>query len=238
MQDIFLADAHLLDPDAPNYRRLLDFLAAREGRIRTLYLLGDICEFWLGNRHTVFAVYVPLLEALRRLRAAGTQIVYVEGNHDFNLGPYFRDVLGCTILPDGGDLVIDGRRVHLCHGDLINPADHGYRWLRRLLRSRFLRGLNALVNPDIAWAISRWGSHKSQTSRAGRKEKPRRSPQELILRYARERFAAGSEVVILGHFHTPFIHAEAGQQCIALGDWIEQYSYAVCADGNFTLTQD
>lgn len=236
MKDLFLADAHLLDPAAPNYRRLLDFLAAHEGQIRTLYLLGDICEFWLGYRHTVFAPYVPLLEALRRLREAGTAIVYVEGNHDFHLGPYFRDVLGCTILPDGGEVTIDGRRVYLCHGDLINPADRGYRLLRRFLRSRLLRFLNAVVHPDITWAISRWGSRKS---RQGRSEQPhRRDPRGLIERYARERFAAGSDVVVIGHFHTPFVLTEQGRELVALGDWIEQYSYAVCEDGRFTLTNN
>ncbi len=102
MRDIFLADAHLLDPSDANYRRLLAFLDRQRGSVGTLYLLGDIFEFWVGYHHTVFAPYVPLLEALRRLREAGARIVYVEGNHDFHLGPYIEETLGCTVLPDGG----------------------------------------------------------------------------------------------------------------------------------------
>jgi UDP-2,3-diacylglucosamine hydrolase len=71
MRDVFIADAHLLDPADENYRRLLAFLDGLRGETRTLYLLGDIFEFWVGYRHVVFAPYVPLLEALRRLREGG-----------------------------------------------------------------------------------------------------------------------------------------------------------------------
>ncbi len=71
MKDIFLADAHLLDPEDDNYLRLLTFLKNHRGSIRTLVLLGDIFEFWIGYRHTVFAPYIPLLEELRKQRETG-----------------------------------------------------------------------------------------------------------------------------------------------------------------------
>ena len=109
MKAVFIADAHLLDPEDANYRRLLAFLHQQRGSLSHLVLLGDIFEFWLGYRHSVFAPFVPLLEELRRQRAAGTELVFVEGNHDFHLGPYFSETLACRILPDGGVLELDGR---------------------------------------------------------------------------------------------------------------------------------
>jgi UDP-2,3-diacylglucosamine hydrolase len=162
MRDIFIADAHLLDPQDTNYRRLLDFLQSQRGQVRTLVLLGDIFEFWIGYRHTVFAPYVPLLESLRQLREQGTRIVYVEGNHDFHLGPYFEQVLGCRILPDGGVIELGSEKIYIGHGDLVNPNDKGYRLLRRFLRSRLLLWLSRLLPPDWAWTIARWGSRMSQ----------------------------------------------------------------------------
>lgn len=233
MRDLFLADAHLLAPADDNYRKLLDFLSAETGRVRTLYLLGDIFEFWVGYRHAVFAPYVPLLDALQRLRASGTEIVYVEGNHDFHLGPYFRDVLGCRILPDGGGVIIDGRRVHLSHGDLINPADHGYRLLRRILRSAPLRWLLQLVPQDLTWAVARWGSRQSQKSHELKRS--RWVPEALLHQHAAARFAEGYEVVVTGHFHAPLLQTGTAGTLIALGDWIEQFSYAVYEDGTFSL---
>ena len=133
MKDIFLADAHLLNPADSNYQRLLHFLDSQGEEIRTLYLLGDIFEFWVGYRSAVFSSYVPLLEALRRLRRQGVEIVYVEGNHDFHLGPYFKEELGCRILPDGGSITIDGLKVYIGHGDLVDQEDKGYCLLRRCL---------------------------------------------------------------------------------------------------------
>jgi len=233
MKDIFLADAHLVNPEDPNYQRLLAFLREELGQVRTLYLLGDIFKFWLGYRHVVFSPYVPLLEALRQIRESGTAIVYVEGNHDYLIGPYFRNTLGCTVLPDGGEVVIDGHRVHLSHGDLVNPADRAYRMLRRTLRSPLARALMQVVPPDMVWAISRWGSAQSQKGHAGRRE--RWNPEALLMNHAQPHFADGCEVVITGHFHSPLFRQDQGKTVIGLGDWIDQFSYAVCEDGIFTL---
>ncbi len=231
MTDLFLADAHLRSPADANYRQLLAFLESWQGRARTLYLLGDIFEFWVGYSHVVFSPYVPLLEALRRLREAGTAIVYVEGNHDFHLGPYFTGTLGCTVLPDGGAVEIDGHRIFLTHGDLVNPADLGYRRLRGLLRSPLLKGLISLTPPDLTWAIARWGSRRSQAKRRGRLPF---SPLPLLRAHAQRRFGEGYAAVVSGHFHQPSLETGSGT-LVALGDWISQYSYATLEDGVFTL---
>jgi UDP-2,3-diacylglucosamine hydrolase len=230
MRDIFIADAHLVDPEDPNYRRLLSFFEEQRGRIRTLFLLGDIFEFWMGYRHTVFAPYVPLLEALRRLRESGTEIVYVEGNHDFHMGPYFENVLGCRILPDGGPIDLDGRKVFIGHGDLVNPDDRGYRVLRRFLRSRTLRRLKNLIPPDWAWAIARWAGRRSRGSSS-----ERRAPVDMLMAHARELFAEGYCAVVTGHFHEPSLTETESGTMVALGDWIERYSYAVFENGRFEL---
>jgi len=233
MRDVFIADAHLLDPATENYRRLLAFLESLQGNTRTLYLLGDLFEFWVGYRHVVFSPYVPLLEALRRLREGGTAIVCVEGNHDFHMGPYFEEVLGCRVLPDGGTVEIDGRRVHIGHGDLVNPGDRGYRTLRALLRSTPLRWLLQVVPADWAWGIARWASRQSRKGHAANRR--RWAPEALLTAHARRRFAEGCEVVVTGHFHQPLLRAEGEGLLVALGDWIDQFSYAVCEDGRFEL---
>jgi len=230
MRDIFIADAHLVDPGDANYRRMLAFLEDQRGRIRTLFLLGDIFEFWMGYRHTVFTPYVPLLEALRRLRESGTEVVYVEGNHDFHMGPYFKDVLGCRILPDGGSIDLDGSRIFIGHGDLIDPEDRGYRILRRFLRSRALRVLKNLIPPDWAWAVARWAGRQSRGSSS-----ERRAPLDLLMAHAEELFAEGYDAVVTGHFHEPSLTETENGTMVALGDWIKQYSYAVLENGRFEL---
>ena len=232
MKAIFIADAHLLDPEAGNYQRLMAFLQQQRGTISHLVMLGDIFEFWLGYRHSVFAPFVPLLEELRRQRASGTKLIFVEGNHDFHLGPYFSETLDCQILPDGGTLDLGDRRVFIAHGDLVNPNDRGYRLLRRALRCRLCRLLLPLVPPDWAWQVARWASRLSSNSK---KHTCRWLPEEALLNFARQRFAEGYDAVLTGHFHIPLYRQVDGKVLICLGDWIEQDSYAIYENGAFAL---
>ena len=66
-----------------------------------------------------------------------------------------------------------------------------------------------------------------------RKYGPAGSADEFL--DAQQHFAAGCEVVITGHFHVPIFRQAEGKTLIGLGDWIDQFSYAVCEDGVFTL---
>lgn len=233
MRAIFLADAHLRNPADANYRALLDFFTSQEGRTDLLVLLGDICEFLVGHPKTVFPPYVPLFEALARLQGSGTQLVYVEGNHDFHLSAAFRNRFPCRVLPDGGILDLDGRRVFVAHGDLANPADRGYRVLRRILRSLPVRLLIRLLPTDLIWQIA---GRMSAASKRGRNDKSRRWPaRDILLPYARAQLNEGCQAVVTGHFHQPFHEKLEYGELIALGDWITQYSYAVWEDGGFRL---
>lgn len=232
MRALFLADAHLCKPTDPNYRALLAFLDDQCGKTDLLVLLGDIFEFWIG-KETVLDDYLPLVETFERMRRQGTQLVYVEGNHDFHLGPVFTRRLACRVLADGGSIDLDGKSIFLTHGDLANPDDAGYRLLRRLLRSSLVRGLIRTLPTPLILAIARRGSFESRKS-AG--ERRRRWPALAILKpYAQALIALGHQAVVTGHFHQP-IHEKLGNgELIALGDWVTQYSYAVYEDGAFTL---
>jgi len=232
MKDLFLADAHLHDPSDENYRCLLDFLAAEEGEIRTLYLLGDLFDFWVGDPRGVYPPYQPLLAALQRLHAGGTRIVYVEGNHDFLLGPRFSAPLRATILPSGGIVDCDGLRVRIDHGDLLNPDDRAYRCWRALIRSRLARLAYALAPARLTWTVAAALSRRSKR-RHGRRRTW--DPRQLIRTHAARHFAEGCDVVVTGHFHTPFLERDGAHTVVALGDWIHQYSYAVCENGQFSL---
>lgn len=233
MRAVFLADAHLRDPADVNYRALLAFLAEQEGRLDLLALLGDICEFLVGDPGAIFPPYRPLFDALERLQRGGTQLVYVEGNHDFHLAPAFAGRFPCRVLPDGGPVELNGVQALVVHGDLANPADRGYRTLRAVLRSHPLRLLIRLLPAAVTWRIAQRMSRASQSRRS---DKSRRWPaREVLLPYARTCLAQGYQAVVTGHFHQPFHERLAEGELIALGDWITQYSYAVWENGAFRL---
>lgn len=233
MRIIFLADAHLVHPEDQNYRHFLTFLEDQLGRLDTLVLLGDIFEFWIGSQRKVYAAQQPALDLLQRFQEQGTQIIYVEGNHDFHLAPYFDDWPQVTVLPDGGATPLNGREVFLAHGDLANPEDSGYRLLRKVLRSAPLRWLASVLPPALSWRIAERASHKSKQSR---NEKSRRWPaRNILLNYARDINRRGYPAIVTGHFHQPFHEQNDDFELVALGDWIHQFSYAVYEDGKFAL---
>jgi len=233
MRAVFFADAHLRQPSDTNYRALLAFLAEQEGRTDILALLGDICEFLVGRPGEMPPAYEPLFQALARLHRSGTRLIYVEGNHDFHVAPCFGNNLPCRVLPDGGVLELDGRRVLLAHGDLANPADRGYRLLRWVLRSTTVRLMIRVLPPVWTWRIAERCSQASRSSRPG---KSRRWPaRQILLAFAAARLAEGYQAVVTGHFHQPFQEQLDDGELIALGDWITQYSYAVWENDHFRL---
>lgn len=230
MRAVFIADAHLRQPQDQNYGMLLDFLDQQED-LDGLFLLGDIFEFWLGYRNLVFSAYVPLLEKLRQLAASGTRLYFVEGNHDFNLGPYFSETLGCKLIPDQELVAWDGKKLLLSHGDLLNP-NKNYQRLRSLWRSAPLRLLSRLVHPDPVWDFGIW------LSDLGRRKKTAGTswdPAPLLHPLADSAPARNADIIICGHFHQPLDTQYQGKQLVVVGDWIKQFSYAEMIDGEITL---
>ncbi len=233
MRILFLADAHLVHPDDLNYRHFLTFLKGQLGQVDTLVLLGDIFEFWIGTQRTAYAAQLPALQLLEKFQYQGTQIVYVEGNHDFNLAPYFADWPNVTVLPDGGGFTLGDQEVFLAHGDLANPDDRGYRLLRTFLRSAPLRWLAHILPSGLSWRIAERASRQSKRSR---NKKSRRWPaQDILSNYARDISQRGYPIIVTGHFHQPFHEKGDDYELVALGDWIHQFSYAVYEDGRFEL---
>jgi UDP-2,3-diacylglucosamine hydrolase len=193
---------------------MLTFLEEQCGKTDMLILLGDIFEFWIG-KPTVVEAYVPIIDALERMYQKGTKLVYVEGNHDFHLGPVFTDRLACHVLPDGGSIMLDGKKVFLAHGDLANPADASYRRLRAFLRSGLLRTMLRLAPNSLTMAIA---TRSSQKSRENASERRSLWPAREILRpYAASVLDEGYQALVTGHYHQPFHEKLGDGEHIALG---------------------
>lgn len=113
MRTIFIADAHLASPDDNNYRLLLRFLHELEGELDTLYIVGDLFDFWLGFPSQPFAEYAAVIDALERLVLRGCRLVYFEGNHDFHLGTVISQRLNAIINTGPSIESVQGKRL-LC----------------------------------------------------------------------------------------------------------------------------
>src|SRR5262245_4640121 len=204
----FVSDAHLgvegEECEAARTARLHDFLNSLPGRASSLYIVGDLFDFWFEYRSAIPRRHFATLAALARLRATGVDITYLNGNHDFWLGTFFRDTLGIRTVDGAVTVEAQGRKLWLHHGDGLVGGDLGYRMLRAVLRSRAAIAMYGLLHPDLglplARAVSRW-------SRASRGEPPL-APERLWREIAEPRFREGYDGVLIGHFHHTYERRE------------------------------
>jgi UDP-2,3-diacylglucosamine hydrolase len=235
MRTIFLADAHLVAPTDPNYRLLLQFLRELEGTTETLFVMGDLFDFWLGFPSNPFTQFDEVITALERLVQNGCRLVYFEGNHDFHLGTVFRQRLGSEVYTGPTVMNVQGRQLYLCHGDQINRSDHGYRLLRQLLHSRLVAAAVTLVPPSLAlWCKGRL----QRASRAGYLHRSQHWDCRGIIRsFARSLQLQGCDGLVTGHFHLAFREELDNPPftILSLGDWMGQFTYGEMNAGTLSL---
>jgi UDP-2,3-diacylglucosamine hydrolase len=229
----FVSDAHLgaetPEREAAQQARLHDFLTTLPGRASALYIVGDLFDFWFEYRTAIPRRLFHTLAVLRQVRAAGVEITYLSGNHDFWLGPFLSRELGLETRQDAVALNVQGRRIWIHHGDGLMGGDLGYRALKRILRHPLSIRLYRMLHPDLGLPLAHWFSRLSRHSRPGRPLDGDRLWREI----AEPRFLEGFDAVLVGHLHHAFERRQDGRVFIVLGDWIEQFTYVALEDGQF-----
>ncbi|MBI1799909.1 MAG: UDP-2,3-diacylglucosamine diphosphatase [Candidatus Eisenbacteria bacterium] len=232
---VFFSDAHLgaesKAREAAREARLHEFLNSLPGRASRLVIVGDLFDFWFEYRTAIPRRLFPTLAVLQRLRECSLPIDYLNGNHDFWLGPFLAQELGVTTYDGAMTLERDGRRIWIHHGDGIARGDHGYRLLKRVLRNPLSIALYRLIHPDLGIPLA----HRvSNGSRHAQGERPLPEAQ-LWEEIAMPRFREGYDAVILGHFHHPYERRESGRELFVLGDWIRHFTWLELDSGTLTL---
>jgi UDP-2,3-diacylglucosamine hydrolase len=115
---VLVSDVHLQKMTDPRGALLLDLIGRIDpARTGTFVLNGDIFDFCFGDSGYYRAKYRPLGAALERLAAAGTRVVFIEGNHEF-----WMDAVGWrgVEIHKEKNVCLElgaGARVRITHGD-------------------------------------------------------------------------------------------------------------------------
>ena len=155
----FVADVHLgLDVADPSEReaRFVRFLESiPKDRTLSLYMLGDIWDFWYEYRDLVPKGYVRVFAALMDLMDAGVEVCFFQGNHDIWCYHYFED-MGIRILHQPYTLEIGGKVFCIGHGDGLGPGNRVYKAMRWLFHNKVCqRMFSALIHPTLAFTIGK-----------------------------------------------------------------------------------
>ncbi|OPY77778.1 MAG: UDP-2,3-diacylglucosamine hydrolase [Syntrophorhabdus sp. PtaU1.Bin153] len=191
MKIVFFGDTHL---DRKNPARL-EFVEAfvRDvcGDADTVFILGDLFEFYHGYDGYIYPWYRGLIDAFKSMTSQGRPVYFLEGNHEFDMGTFFQFYSGIQCVKN---VVIDveGKRTFISHGDefAMNP-------LMRLLKTPFIYGVMNRFGPILSWRIAMGLSVFLSKKKKGHNEKVM-----LIFRgYAEKKLDEGFDVVILAHSH-------------------------------------
>jgi len=257
MKVIFISDAHLKTRKARGYQSLVEFLDCLRGKkndkdkrnaakseaatsartiadVDDLYILGDFFDFWFNKGTLVYPEFREIINRLSRLKERGIKIHLCEGNHDFFLADYFTGELGLEVISNWASINIDGRRILISHGDMVD-GDVKYLLLRSFLRSRFFYKLQRVLPISFLWKAAQISSDLS-------KEPTGESANALMGKmraFSVRKFKDGFDAVILGHCHKHVLEESVingkKRTFAVLGDWINHYSYLCYEDGSFTL---
>jgi UDP-2,3-diacylglucosamine hydrolase len=227
-----LSDAHVGAAPPEVERAVLAFLQSLRGRAASLVINGDLFDFWFEWRGVIPRAGFRILAAVADLRDAGTEVVWMAGNHDCWGGEVLREDVGVDYRFDAWTGSLAGWRARVEHGDgLREVEDRKYRRLRTVLRHPLSIRAFRMLHPDLASRLALGSSHASRTHRAP-------DDGEGLRRVAREtmRGDPSLELVVFGHSHVPTLErAPEGAVYANAGSWLDAYTYLEVTPGRVAL---
>lgn len=233
---VFLSDVHLGSRHC-HAEELAEFLARL--RCRRLYLVGDIVDlWWLAQRRASWgAAHNRVVEALHALRRAGTELVYVPGNHDRPVRRLCGLVLpAMQVRRRVVHVTADSRRLLVTHGDEFDNITHFGTLQEKFgdwLYYRILSGNQALNRLRRRAGLRYWSLSEFLKRQSGAAERYIARFVQAGLADARRR---GLDGIVCGHIHRPALIERDGLVYANDGDWVESLSALVEeADGTLRL---
>lgn len=217
---LFISDIHL-GTRTSQADLLLDFLKHTEAD--TIYLVGDIVDFWRIKRGAVWPqTHNDVLQKLLRKARKGTRIIFIPGNHDEGIRDYAgMHFGGIEIERQAEHVAADGRRFVVLHGDEYDVIVRYARWLA-LLGDRgyefalWCNGPLNFIRRRLGlgyWSLSAYLKH-----RVKRAANFIGAFEANLAEEARRREVDG---IICGHIHHAASRMIGGVHYINTGDWVE-----------------
>ena len=228
----FASDFHLGIPDKGSSlareKRICNWLDEISKDAAGLYLVGDLFDTWFEYKNVIPKGYVRFLGKLAELRDKGLMIEVFTGNHDLWMRGYFQEELDIPVHHHPVEVSYNGKKFFIAHGDGLGPGDHGYKFLKKVLRSPVSQWLYRRIHPDTGVGLAGWFSRLGP--KHGIEEAPFLGPEkEWLVQFCLEKLKQEHiDYFIFGHRHIAIEYPLPGDSLyINLGDWIRYDSYAV-----------
>ncbi len=226
---IFIADAH----ENSKRKGFWEFLQAlKSGEISTpqLILMGDIFDLLVGEISATYLFAKPYIALLEEL-AAKIEIIYLEGNHDFNLACFFKKVKIVNLKNQplkvklhkskGKNDNFNDSYMLLAHGDIfLSPFLQFFlKSLRNHYLLTFLNFLNRITFNSISNKILKNQNKKNLFYKI--------ENFENLARKRYEKYKNLGSWVCEGHYHQNLILNEKGIKYFNFGSFANKRSFFI-----------
>lgn len=219
---IFVADSHYNEKNK-DFLLFLKKIESKEILCSQLFLMGDMIDFISGESKYFIKKNIEVIELLNKL-SKELQIVYLEGNHDYNLKSIFPNIK--IIKRENQPLLAkleNNQTISLAHGD--NFINWKYDLYCKIIRNTlFLKFLNLI---DINYFISRKIENSLLSKNICHKMN---NFKEIVERRIKN---YNTDIVIEGHYHQGDIYNINNKKYINIPSLCCQKEYTKLKDLKF-----
>ncbi|MDR0702429.1 MAG: UDP-2,3-diacylglucosamine diphosphatase [Azoarcus sp.] len=229
---LFIADLHLSAARPQTAAAFFDFLSGPARRAGSLFILGDLFEYWAGDDDAGSPFNQKVCLALRELAANGIAAFFMPGNRDLLAGDGLAASSGMHLLPDPASVRFGAQTLLLSHGDALCTDDLSYQAYRQQVHDPVWQ-TGFLAQPlDTRREFIEQVRNRSETAKRGKRADIMDVNTDAVANLLR---AHGYPALIHGHTHRPGHHTYMldGHRCerYVLADWHDHpawltYDYA------------
>ncbi|MBE2984142.1 UDP-2,3-diacylglucosamine diphosphatase [Campylobacter sp. RM9344] len=150
---IFISDAHE-NVNRDDFLRFLQSFDRGEISAPQLFLMGDMFDFLAAHAKNTVKFYEKHIELINKI-ALKTEVIYIEGNHDFVLSSLFKNVKVFPISAQPVNFKTElAQSVQIAHGDNFLPFVSKYALL--FLRLEWFLMFMNFIDILCGFKISNW----------------------------------------------------------------------------------
>lgn len=186
---IFISDSHY-NKERIIFHTLLKKIESKELNPSQVFLMGDMFDF-LSNEISYFKkINKEVVDTINNI-AKTTEVIYLEGNHDYNLKKIFPDVLVIPRDKQPYTFLLDDKKVSLAHGDIFTPKS--YDIFTSIIRNSIVLHLLNLID------INNWLTKKVENFLMSKNICKKQKHFKEFVEKRKKQY--NSSLIIEGHFH-------------------------------------
>ncbi len=215
---------------------IVSWLDSIKNDAKSIYLLGDIFDFWFEYKKVVPKGFVRLLGKFAELSDNGTNINIIVGNHDLWMKDYLEKECNIKIYHDPIKIKENNKIIYIGHGDGIGSGEKSFKMIKKIFTNKTCQWIFSRLHPNTAIKLAHYWSRRSRIN--GETPDYLGSEKEYLEQFCRKHYTNNVEInfYLFGHRHLP-LDIKIADDCryINTGDWINHFSYAVFDKENIEL---